>query len=83
MSSASKSQKVSLKKGHELRIEVEEDRVLHVKLVQGQAEVFGTELALGDQLSLKGQKIAVYTWLGCSVELTGEGGSVEDVTGVV
>ena len=30
-----------------------------LQLVQGQAEIFGTELALGEQLSLRGQKLAV------------------------
>ena len=29
------------------------------QLVQGEAEIFGTELALGEQLSLRGQKLAV------------------------
>ncbi|BDA46117.1 Protein CLP1 homolog [Coccomyxa sp. Obi] len=80
MSSSANSQKYSLEKGHELRIEVKEDRVLLLKLSDGQAEVFGSEIAAGEEVVLKGQKIAVYTWLGCSLELIGEGGSVEDVT---
>ena len=29
------------------------------QLLQGQAEIFGTELSLGEQLSLRGQKLAV------------------------
>ena len=32
-----------------------------MQLVEGQAEIFGTELALGEQLSLRGQKLAVRT----------------------
>ncbi len=30
-----------------------------LQLVQGQAEIFGTELALGEELSLRAQKLAV------------------------
>ena len=30
-----------------------------MQLVEGQAEIFGTELALGEQLSIRGQKLAV------------------------
>jgi len=34
-------------------------RVYPAQLLEGQAEVFGTELALGEELVLKGQKLAV------------------------
>ena len=78
--------------GHELRIEVKENKELLVTVrlgslcasvfsscvkftrgdgscalqaKQGQAEVFGTELSLGETLVLRGQKLAVRT-LGCA-----------------
>ena len=42
------------------------------QLVEGQAEVFGTALELGERVALSGQKLAVYTWAGCRLELEGE-----------
>ncbi|CAL5227893.1 g10934 [Coccomyxa viridis] len=75
----SKVQAHTLAQGHELRIEVKPDKVLLLKLVQGEAEIFGTELALGEQLSLRGQKLAVFTWNGCTVELAAEDAQVDDV----
>ncbi|KAK9842588.1 hypothetical protein WJX81_007645 [Elliptochloris bilobata] len=72
-----------LPQGHELRIEVKEDKELLVTAKQGQAEVFGTELSLGEQLTLRGQKLAVFTWHGVVLELTADAECLEDVTDVV
>jgi hypothetical protein len=43
-----------------------------VQLVEGQAEVFGTALDLGERVSIAGQKVAVYSWQGCTLALAGE-----------
>ena len=45
---------------------------LPAQLVEGQAEVFGTSLDLGERVSIGGQKVAVYTWQGCTLQLDGQ-----------
>ena len=42
------------------------------QLVEGQAEVFGTSLDLGERVTIGGQKVAVYTWQGCTLTLDGD-----------
>lgn len=42
------------------------------QLVSGQAEVFGTALDLGERVTIGGQKIAVFSWEGCTLQLEGE-----------
>lgn len=43
-----------------------------LQLVSGQAEVFGTALDLGERVTIGGQKVAVFTWEGCTLQLEGE-----------
>ena len=43
-----------------------------LQLLEGQAEVFGSALELGERVGLSGQKVAVYTWQGASLEVTGQ-----------
>lgn len=38
----------------------------------GTAELFGTELVLGNTLTLSGTKAAIFTWHGCSFEVSGD-----------
>jgi len=68
--SESKSTSKMVDKTHELRLEV--DKQVTVKLVRGTAEVFGTELAPGKEYTFRSCKIAVFTWHGCELALTGE-----------
>lgn len=42
------------------------------QLLEGEAEVFGTALDLRERVSIGGQKVAVYTWRGCTLQLEGE-----------
>ncbi len=57
---------------HELRMEVAWGKQVHLQLLKGQAEVFGTSLDLGERVSIRGQKVAVYSWQGCLLELEGD-----------
>lgn len=43
-----------------------------VQLLEGEAEVFGTALDLRERVSIGGQKVAVYSWRGCTLQLEGE-----------
>ncbi|CAO3620204.1 unnamed protein product [Cunninghamella echinulata] len=40
------------------------------ELVKGTAEIFGTELADGVEYTFTGRKAAVYTWHGCTLEIS-------------
>ncbi|KAK9841907.1 hypothetical protein WJX84_004995 [Apatococcus fuscideae] len=72
-----------LQKEQELRIEVREGHSLTLKLVKGQAEVFGTDLLEQQIYTLRGQKLAVFSWEGCEVQLQGVGEPVEDAIEVI
>eukprot|EP00891_Asterochloris_glomerata_P007429 jgi/Astpho2/7429/e_gw1.00114.56.1_t len=54
-----------------------------LQLKVGNAEVFGTELPLGEQLALQGQKIAIFTWGGCTVQLSTPEATLETAIDVV
>lgn len=43
-----------------------------MQLKKGEAEVFGTALVLGEKLSVSGQKLAVFTWEGCTLAVVGQ-----------
>ena len=44
-----------------------------VQLLSGAAEVFGSEIGIGQELSLSaGSKIAIFSWYGAQIKLTGE-----------
>ncbi|KAI3429530.1 hypothetical protein D9Q98_005618 [Chlorella vulgaris] len=66
------SQQITLEANHELRMEVAWGKQVHLQLLKGQAEVFGTSLDLGERVSIRGQKVAVYSWQGCLLELEGD-----------
>ena len=46
---------------------------LVIKLKEGNAEVFGIELAVGREYLFRDDNIAVYTWYGCTLETSGGG----------
>lgn len=58
--------------GTEYRFELDADSSLAIKLVSGFAEVFGAELALGKTYLFGAEcRAAIYTWQGCTIEVTG------------
>ncbi|KAK3249992.1 hypothetical protein CYMTET_40604 [Cymbomonas tetramitiformis] len=64
--------KFMLCKEHELRVEVEFKDNVTVKLTGGTAEIFGTEIAVDQQLlTFSGTKFAIFTWQGAELELSG------------
>ncbi|KAL2044443.1 hypothetical protein N7G274_003148 [Stereocaulon virgatum] len=61
-----------LKEGSEWRFEVAFGHQIEVKLLSGNAELFGTELAQKQPYTFTGTKAAIYTWHGCQLEVHGE-----------
>ena len=77
---ATKKDAWDLGKGCELRIEWSQagaasssappgDRSCHLKLVSGAAEVFGSELAVGQRVDVFGKNLACFTFHGAKLEL--------------
>lgn len=57
----------------ELRLELENDDAIEVKLLNGTAEIFGLELVQGLEYPLGEEaRVAVFSWTGCEVELVGK-----------
>ncbi|XP_074740700.1 polyribonucleotide 5'-hydroxyl-kinase Clp1 isoform X2 [Strix uralensis] len=64
--------KFELERETELRFEVEASQTVQLELLTGMAEVFGTELTRNKKFSFDaGAKVAVFTWHGCTVQLSG------------
>ncbi|PKY03663.1 putative mRNA cleavage factor complex II protein Clp1 [Aspergillus campestris IBT 28561] len=61
---------ISLSKGSEWRFEVAFGTTVRVKLLAGNAELFGTELAPSQTYTFSGTKAAIYTWHGCTLEIS-------------
>ncbi|XP_010087811.2 protein CLP1 homolog [Morus notabilis] len=71
-SSASTVRQVKLERESELRIEVANDSPLRLRVLNGTAEIFGTELPPQIWLSFPPRlKFAVFTWYGATIELDG------------
>jgi polyribonucleotide 5'-hydroxyl-kinase len=68
---SSKGKTVQLEKEHEFRFEVEWDATIQIKLLEGTAEIFGTEMAHLRAYSFSGSKGAIFTWHGATLEITG------------
>lgn len=61
-----------LEQESELRFEVEAGSSVQLELLSGKAEMFGSELATGRKYNFgTGSKLAVFTWHGCHIKLTG------------
>jgi len=72
-SGTSEKREWKLEKDSELRFEVELQNEAQLLLTHGQAEIFGTELVKNRQYNFcSGDKIAVFTWHGCTLELQGQ-----------
>jgi polyribonucleotide 5'-hydroxyl-kinase len=69
--SANAKQRV-LKKESEMRCEVQENATLSLKLIAGNAEIFGVEMAPNKEYVFRDQNIAVFTWYGCTLETSGD-----------
>ncbi|EPX70695.1 mRNA cleavage and polyadenylation specificity factor complex subunit [Schizosaccharomyces octosporus yFS286] len=65
------TKKIDVPKGCEWRFEVEEPGI-QIRLATGNAEYFGTELALGPPYNFEQVKGAIFTWQGCTLEVEGE-----------
>ncbi|XP_029431268.1 polyribonucleotide 5'-hydroxyl-kinase Clp1 [Rhinatrema bivittatum] len=64
--------KFELEKETELRFEVEASQMVQMELLSGMAEIFGTELTRNKKFTFDaGCKVAVFTWHGCTVQLSG------------
>ncbi|KAJ6139541.1 Pre-mRNA cleavage complex II Clp1 [Penicillium samsonianum] len=61
---------ISLTPGSEWRFEVAFGHIIKVKLLNGTAELFGTELAESQTYTFTGTKAAIFTWHGCALEVT-------------
>jgi len=56
----------------ELRFEVETKATVQIEMTDGQAEIFGTELAKNREYQFAfGAKVAIFTWHGCTIILKG------------
>ncbi|KAI4347628.1 hypothetical protein L6164_008423 [Bauhinia variegata] len=70
--SSSSIKQVKLDKESELRIEVANDTSLRLRLLNGTAEIFGTELPPQIWLTFPPRlKFAVFTWHGATIEMDG------------
>ncbi|KAF8764059.1 protein CLP1 homolog [Argiope bruennichi] len=67
------AQEFKLEEQTELRFEVEANCKVVLELKSGTAEIFGTELVKNKKFNFSsGEKIAVFTWHGCTLELLGK-----------
>ena len=72
-SSGTKESKYTLTKESELRLEAGDTSFAHVRLLRGNAEVFGVELAEGRVYDFApGRKVAVFTYYGADLVVWGD-----------
>lgn len=57
----------------ELRCEVNDIDPLTLRLIEGNAEIFGIELAMNKEYKFLDENFAVFTWYGCKIEASGGG----------
>ncbi|KAG0346778.1 Cleavage polyadenylation factor subunit clp1 [Podila humilis] len=60
-----------LEEENELRLEIDFDTKVKLRLVTGTAEIFGTELGQNVDYEFSGRKVAVFTWHGCKLQIQG------------
>ncbi|XP_005098564.1 polyribonucleotide 5'-hydroxyl-kinase Clp1 [Aplysia californica] len=73
MTSEDEGEEFRLQANSELRFEVESKASVEIEMVDGQAEMFGTELAKNKKYQyLSGAKVAVFTWHGCTIKVKGK-----------
>jgi len=74
MTDTDRSQEIhvyQLESQEELRFEVGDSDSVTIHLLDGTAELFGTELAPEKNYELRGCDVAIFTWHGCRLKLTG------------
>ncbi|XP_062574339.1 polyribonucleotide 5'-hydroxyl-kinase Clp1-like [Saccostrea cucullata] len=72
MSEEKSVEEYRLNADEELRFEVEANASVQMELLEGMAEVFGSELTKGKIYNFdQGAKVAVFTWHGCLIKLQG------------
>ncbi|KAJ3000162.1 hypothetical protein HDV02_000445 [Globomyces sp. JEL0801] len=64
----------------EFRFEVGQKQTATIKLVEGNAELFGTELAIDVEYTFTARKLAIFTWKGCT--LLSSGKDIVEYTGM-
>lgn len=62
---------IELSAESELRCEVTDQESITIKLLSGNAELFGIELALSREYVISDDNIAVFSWFGCKLEVKG------------
>lgn len=65
-------EEVVLARECEYRVEIGAQSEFKIKLKSGSAELFGVELAIGHEYTLRDKKLAIFTWYGCTLEVQGE-----------
>eukprot|EP01080_Neovahlkampfia_damariscottae_P007734 gene7734-12204_t len=66
------SENFKIEKEEELRFEVEHKMKCQIKLIKGKAEIFGTEIGLNHTYTISGTKLAIFTWEGAEINLSGD-----------
>ncbi|KAG0224804.1 Cleavage polyadenylation factor subunit clp1 [Actinomortierella wolfii] len=56
---------------NELRLEIDFNTKVKIRLLSGTGEIFGTELGVGIDYEFSGRKIAIFTWHGCKLLVQG------------
>ncbi|KKY18675.1 putative mrna cleavage factor complex ii protein [Phaeomoniella chlamydospora] len=62
----------AIPEGSEWRFEVASGKYLKVQLLGGTAEVFGTEIVSGQTYTFTCTKASIFTWHGCTIEVSGD-----------
>lgn len=62
---------VELARECEYRAEVSAAAELRIRLKSGSAELFGVELAIDCEYAFRDRKLAIFTWYGCTLEVSG------------
>ncbi|KAF1329876.1 Pre-mrna cleavage complex ii protein clp1, partial [Globisporangium splendens] len=65
-------EEVVLARECEYRVEIGAQSEFKIKLKSGSAELFGVELAIDHEYTLRDKKVAIFTWYGCTLEVQGE-----------
>lgn len=53
---------------NELRCETPENETIIIKLIEGNAEIFGIEMALNKEYIFCDENFAIFSWYGCKLE---------------
>jgi polyribonucleotide 5'-hydroxyl-kinase len=68
---AAPAEEIVLARECEYRVEISAQAEITVKLVSGSAELFGVELAIDREYTLRDQKAAIFSWYGATLQVRG------------